>query len=102
MSKTPLTDAEVAGITPFVSDGDMRIVSWTDYECLRDFARRLETDRAELGEELRSGLLNLARQIEALKQPCSMDPESPQAIRNGTYMSLALNARALLARLEAK
>ena len=44
-------------------------------------------------KELEQSLLDVARLVEGLKQPCSMDPESPQAIRNGTYMSIGLIAR---------
>jgi hypothetical protein len=42
-------------------------------------------------------LLRIARLIEDLKRPCSDDPESPQAIRNGRYQSIALLVRAMLA-----
>ena len=34
-------------------------------------------------------LLRIVRLIEGLKKECSSDPESPQAIRNGQYMSIA-------------
>lgn len=42
-------------------------------------------------------LLRIARLIEGLKQECGMDPESPRAIRNGQYMSIAYAVRALFA-----
>jgi len=42
-------------------------------------------------------VLRVARLIEALKLPCGESPESPQAIRNGQYMSLALIMRDWLA-----
>ena len=53
-------------------------------------------DAADEIERLRSALLDTARRVEALKRPCGMDPESPQALRNGEYMSIALTARAAL------
>lgn len=40
-------------------------------------------------------LLRIARLIEDLKQSCGMDPETPQAIRNGRYQSIALMLRAM-------
>lgn len=46
--------------------------------------------------ELESALLDTARRVEALKQPCGTDPQSAQALRNGRYMSIALIARAAL------
>jgi hypothetical protein len=46
--------------------------------------------------ELESALLRVARLVEDLKLPCSDNPESPQAIRNGHYMSIALIAREAL------
>lgn len=52
MSDTPRTDAEVAGISWFVTDSDQRAYSATDYECLRDFARALERENASLREAL--------------------------------------------------
>lgn len=39
---------------------------------------------------LREALLDTARRIEALKEPCGMDPETPTAIQNGRYASIAL------------
>ena len=47
-------------------------------------------------ERLRAALLDCAIRCEALKRPCGMDPESPQALRNGHYMSIALAARLAL------
>jgi hypothetical protein len=44
-------------------------------------------------ERLNSALLTLARRVEGLKQECGMDPESRQAVRNTTYMNIALAAR---------
>lgn len=45
-----------------------------------------------------SELLRVARLIEDLKQPCGEDPESPQAIRNSRYMSIAAIVRGLAER----
>jgi hypothetical protein len=57
-------------------------------------AREALTQAVADAQRLRDALLETARRIENLKKPCSMDdPESPQAIRNGTYMSIALYAR---------
>jgi hypothetical protein len=48
---TPRTDAQLAGVGPFVTDSDNRAVSWTDYECLADHARQLERELASVKEE---------------------------------------------------
>lgn len=40
-------------------------------------------------------ILRIARLIEHLKRPCGIDPESPVAIQNGRYMSIAAILRAL-------
>lgn len=42
-----------------------------------------------------AALRQIARAIEGLKRECGMDPESPQAIRNAQYMSLAYAVRKL-------
>lgn len=42
-------------------------------------------------------LLKVARMAEGLKRPCGMDPESPQAIRNGLYMNISYVARSAVA-----
>jgi hypothetical protein len=42
MSDTPLTDAQL--VQPWTTDSDHRAVSYTDYQCLSDFARSLERD----------------------------------------------------------
>ena len=46
---------------------------------------------------LHAELIRVARLIEDLKRDCGMDPESPQAIRNGKYQSIALIVRGLAA-----
>jgi hypothetical protein len=43
-----------------------------------------------------SEILRIARALEDLKLPCSDDPESKQAVRNGKYMSLSLIVRSWL------
>lgn len=42
-------------------------------------------------------ILRIARMAEGLKRECGMDPESPQAIRNGQYMNISHALRAMLA-----
>ena len=57
-------------------------------------------DNAPLRERvkvLEDALLRVARMAEALKKDCGMDPESPQAVRNGQYMNISYAARAALA-----
>jgi len=46
---------------------------------------------------LEDALLQVASMAEALKKDCGMDPESPQAVRNGQYMNISYSARAALA-----
>jgi hypothetical protein len=43
-------------------------------------------------ERLRATLLDCARQAEALKQDCGMDPESAQALRNARYQNISTTA----------
>ena len=45
---------------------------------------------------LEGALLKVARMAEALKREYSMDPDSPQAIRNAQYMNISYAARAAL------
>lgn len=40
-------------------------------------------------EALRDEVLSVVRAVEALKGECGMNPESPQAIRNGQYASIS-------------
>jgi hypothetical protein len=47
--------------------------------------------------DLPEALINIAREIEALKRDCGMDPESAIAIQNGRYMAISYKARALAA-----
>ena len=67
-----------------------------DYETVK----MLMEDRARLrasNAALLEALLDVARMAERLKQPCSMDPESAQAIRNSQYMAISYAARAAIA-----
>lgn len=63
--------------------GALRKKFLTDLQAL--FAQR---------DQMREALLETSRRVEALKRECGMDPESPQALRNGQYMSIAWVARA--------
>ena len=47
-------------------------------------------------KRLRAALLTCARQAEALKRDCGMDPESAQAIRNAQYQSISTTAHIAL------
>ena len=47
--------------------------------------------------DLPEALLTIAREIEALKRECGMDPESAIAIQNGRYMAISYKVRALAA-----
>jgi hypothetical protein len=62
MSDTPRTDAQLAGIGPFVTDSGNLAVSWTDYECLADLALQLERELARVTEEL-EGLMGVIREL---------------------------------------
>lgn len=56
-----------------------------------------DTNTASVAADLRDTLINIAREIEALKRECGMDPESTNAIQNGRYMALSYKVRALAA-----
>jgi hypothetical protein len=45
---------------------------------------------------LRAALLTCARQAEALKRECGMDPESDQAVRNAQYQAISTTAHIAL------
>ena len=62
-----------------------------------DTQAQIEALKAER-DALRETLLKVARMAEALKRPCGMEPDSPQAIRNGKYMDISYVARAALAK----
>ena len=55
---------------------------------------RLIVDAAIESEcaSLRAALLTCARQAEALKRECGMDPESGQAVRNAQYQAISTTA----------
>jgi len=46
--------------------------------------------------KLRAALLTCARQAEALKRECGMDPESAQALRNAQYQAISTTAHIAL------
>ena len=48
-------------------------------------------------DDMPEALINIAREIEALKRDCGMDPESSIAVQNGRYMALSYKVRALAA-----
>ena len=50
-------------------------------------------------EMAEKALREVARMAEDLKRPCSMEADSPQAIRNGKYMNISYEARAALAQM---
>ena len=47
-------------------------------------------------EKMRRALLTCARQAEALKRECGMDPESAQALRNAQYQAISVTAHIAL------
>lgn len=69
---------------------------------LFDAESTIATERAareaaeQQAEALRAALLDCARKAEALKRECGMDPESPQAVRNGQYMAISVAAHVAL------
>ena len=58
-------------------------------------AHMLEAQADEI-ERLRDALLHCARQAEALKRECGMDPESAQAVRNAQYQAVSTAAHIAL------
>ena len=54
------------------------------------------SDAADEIERLRAALLDCARQAEALKRDCGMDPETPQALRNAQYQAISTTAHIAL------
>jgi hypothetical protein len=48
-----------------------------------------------------TALIDIAREVEALKRECSLDPESPIAVQNSRYMGISYKLRALAAALSA-
>lgn len=47
-------------------------------------------------DRLRAALLKCARQSEALKRECGMEPESAQAVRNAQYQAISTTAHIAL------
>lgn len=59
-----------------------------------------EARNATLTDDAARKLIDIARDIEALKRECGVDPESPIAIQNGRYMALSYKVRAMAAMKE--
>lgn len=78
--------ARLAGLTGYAHD-DRSIGAEA-----ADVIEQLQVDI----EMLRAALLTCARQAEALKRDCGMDPESAQAIRNAQYQSISTTAHIAL------
>jgi hypothetical protein len=81
-----MNDALKLASVPIVDRG----IAWQ-----ADATAALKAQAARIAE-LEAALLRVARMAEALKKPCGMDFESPQAVRNGEYMNLSYFARAAL------
>jgi hypothetical protein len=62
----------------------------------------MTTNPTQLIEQLMGALLQCARLAEDLKKDCGMDPESPQALRNGLYMNISYVARAAITAARAR
>lgn len=58
-------------------------------------ADAIEQLQVDVGR-LRTALLSCAKQAEALKRDCGMDPEGAQAIRNAQYQSISTTAHIAL------
>lgn len=72
---------------------------WAEIERLRSIGREAaEAATMHQAEvlRLRAALRTCARQAEALKRDCGMDPESAQAIRNAQYQSISTTAHIAL------
>lgn len=67
-----------------------------DLQYARDGLTKQRTRMREDNERLRAALLRCARQAEALKRECGMNPESHQAIRNAQYQSISTTAHIAL------
>lgn len=64
-----------------------------------DILKNLHARLAEVERErdaLRAALLSCARQAEALKRECGVDPETAQAIRNAQYQNISTTAHIAL------
>ena len=74
-----------------------------EVERLSQILHQWDAEHAELKaevERLREALLQCARQAEALKKPCSDDPESAQAVRNARYQSISTTAHIALGTIQ--
>lgn len=76
-----------------------------ELQTLRNMANECEAAADEIVElraiiaelsKLRGALLSCARQAEALKRECGMDPESAQALRNAQYQAISTTAHIAL------
>ena len=75
--------------------GDVRALH-AELRHARDGLTKGRSRMREDNERLRAALLRCARQAEALKRECGMNPESPQAIRNAQYQSISTTAHIAL------
>ena len=71
---------------------------WTDNTTMGEHDAALMAWRFQQREidRLRAALLTCARQAEALKVDCGMDPESAQAARNARYQAISTTAHIAL------
>ena len=67
----------------------------TDRE-LQQLRNEGRDEAADEIHKLRAALLTCARQAEALKRECGMDPESAQAMRNAQYQAISTTAHIAL------
>lgn len=70
-----------------------------EYE-VADVILALFADESRERDTLRAALLSCARQAEALKRECGIDPESPQAIRNAQYQNISTTAHIALGTIQ--
>ena len=95
----PLGLIQYAGVDMLQYAGEVSAAKDVEIAGLRAELLKSLADNAALRERvkvLEDALLRVARMAEALKKDCGMNPESPQAIRNGQYMNISYVARAAL------
>lgn len=89
--------ALVRGECPSLLNEDSGGSAHLDIKCTDAIASLRAALAAQAQEpDLRAALLQCARQAEALKRECGMDPESPQAIRNAQYQAISTTAHIAL------
>ena len=71
-------------------------VRYTRTDLVAERVRAAVAERDAEIERLRKALLTCARQAEALKRDCGMDPESAQALRNSQYQAISTTAHIAL------